>query len=664
MSRRSMYFGTRDRMAWVACPAVERDSGAVGWSESGTYLNGGAFVARSKGSHRVHEMAWNMISRKEAGKIESFASGVYGDGPYYWIDPMAADHNVLPTNWAYPAQELDTGVPLTASTLGTFVATPAGNDSLPVKSIQYVLPTGSVGKKLWVPIPPGHTLHFGAYGSTSGSGTVFAVPYGRNGSVGARTPTQLADPSGNVWATSSWSGDVYAGVEFDVGSSGTAMRNLVTNPAMVATSGTVEVRRNLCTNPSFEATIGGGGWTTVRASFERSSEWSASGGWSAKVTGDVNNSNNQGDMRVGAASVFPFGMQPGKTYTISATMHTPVAHNGFVTASTSRQRRIIAGFSQNSSTYSLTYGDQAPNDTGEHRVSVTISVPTDATGVIIMLGSAGSGEDPSFVTYWDSVLVEEADGVRPYFDGSSSSPDPDLTTSWTGTVDASASVLTGLAVANLSAGVTTWTSQPYQITEPDGSKAARFVTSTGSIIAVPVSNVSTPVGVTRTVLFQVRPSVDITARPNVGYSTNADYETIPAGQWTTLRNTGTSASTSVPRTGMLVTGNTPGTLIDIRYAMLTEGEYFGDYRDGNSPGWAWTGAANASASTEVGAAVTLSGMVAQVLPNGRTPQATGWLDGLGTSGAEFGEHPERTDYSSIMDKVGLTATLVEVGTWL
>lgn len=222
---RKMYFGTRERMNWVACPAVDRDASAVGWSESGTYLNGGAFVARSRGSHRVHEMAWNMISRQEAGLIESYASGVYGDGPYYWIDPMAADHNVLPTNWAFPGQELDTGVSLSNGTVAA-ASLPAGSHaSLPVRGVTVSrLTSGAAeGRKLFVPIPPGHSLHFGAWG-THGTGTagVFAQTINRStGALGTRTRTNITAPTSGAWTRNSWNGNTYSGVLLDVGWTGT-----------------------------------------------------------------------------------------------------------------------------------------------------------------------------------------------------------------------------------------------------------------------------------------------------------------------------------------------------------------------------------------------------------------------------------------------------------
>ena len=404
---------------------------------------------------------------------------------------------------------------------------------------------------------------------------------------------------------------------------GILYQNLAPNPSMEATSGTVEVRRNLCTNPSFESTFGGGGWTTVLASFERSNEWSASGDWSAKVTGDVNNSNNQGDMRVGAASVFPFGMEPGKTYTISATMHTPAAHNGFVTASTSRQRRIIAGFSRNSSTYSLTYGDQAPNDTGVHRVSVTISVPTDATGVIILLGSAGSGQDPSFVTYWDSVLVEETSAVRPYFDGDTS-PDTDLTAAWTGDAGASESVLTGLGVENLSR----WSASssfPWQVTDDPyiGDYAARFQINTTGSISVPIASVSLPVGTRATAVAAVRPPRDMRMGIRVGGSP-IFYEDVIGGQWNVLRRTDVSASAASAASRLVWPPNQfeVGDWLDVDAAMIVpveEGEeYTGPYHDGDDVGWGWEGEPHASSSTELERPASTSVVIERSIDGGDT----------------------------------------------
>lgn len=62
--------------------------------------------------------------------------------------------------------------------------------------------------------------------------------------------------------------------------------------------------------------------------------------------------------------------------------------------------------------------------------------------------------------------------------------------------------------------------------------------------------------------------------------------------------------------------------------------------------------------------VTLSGIMVQVLPNGVTPSKGGFISGQGHSGCSFSEHPTIEAYSAALDKVGMSAQLVEVGQWL
>lgn len=58
------------------------------------------------------------------------------------------------------------------------------------------------------------------------------------------------------------------------------------------------------------------------------------------------------------------------------------------------------------------------------------------------------------------------------------------------------------------------------------------------------------------------------------------------------------------------------------------------------------------------------GIMVQVLPTGVTPAIGGFISGQGQSGARFASQPTLTEYSSVQDKAGLTAKLVEVGQWL
>jgi hypothetical protein len=62
--------------------------------------------------------------------------------------------------------------------------------------------------------------------------------------------------------------------------------------------------------------------------------------------------------------------------------------------------------------------------------------------------------------------------------------------------------------------------------------------------------------------------------------------------------------------------------------------------------------------------VVLSGLMVQVLPTGYTPPTGGFISGQGHSGCRFASQPVLTQYSAVMDKVGLTAKLIEIGSWL
>ena len=61
--------------------------------------------------------------------------------------------------------------------------------------------------------------------------------------------------------------------------------------------------------------------------------------------------------------------------------------------------------------------------------------------------------------------------------------------------------------------------------------------------------------------------------------------------------------------------------------------------------------------------VTLSGMMVQVLKDGKTPESGGFISGQGHSGCQFTQQPDYTPYSSVFDNVALVASFVETGAW-
>lgn len=161
------------------------------------------------------------------------------------------------------------------------------------------------------------------------------------------------------------------------------------------------VRKNLCTNPNAELNVNG--WGGNAALVTRDTSWSKSGSASFKVTPNVPG-NALSDMRAGSTSNIPFGIQPGKTYTLSAVIRLSAAQSGTLD---SRGRRILIFVSTDGVTYNLgsTATPQAANMEGELRLSLTRTIPENATGVLLMLGC---GSDASAdAVWWDEILLEE-----------------------------------------------------------------------------------------------------------------------------------------------------------------------------------------------------------------------------------------------------------------
>jgi len=91
-----MWFGTRDYMQWVKCPAINYSASKSGWATTAKQLDGGTYVRRSVTSSKVYNLAWNLSSRDDLRPIMDYADGIYGLGPVYFIDPFTMDKNVLP----------------------------------------------------------------------------------------------------------------------------------------------------------------------------------------------------------------------------------------------------------------------------------------------------------------------------------------------------------------------------------------------------------------------------------------------------------------------------------------------------------------------------------------------------------------------------------------
>lgn len=214
------YMGTRNQLLEVRAPSVNMPSSKQGYFNKVDYLNGGTSIRRSTAAHKNYTMTWNSVDRDEARKILDLADGVYGDGPIYVHDPIAADRNVLPQWWATPSQGLTDGLALNNGARGVGVATPANPLGFPTNSITYTVLSGQT-RRLWVPIPPGHTAWVGAYGADGTGGTVVATP--SIDAVNSGTPVTLAllAVTDDTRFNQSFDSTSYDGVELTLGGEGT-----------------------------------------------------------------------------------------------------------------------------------------------------------------------------------------------------------------------------------------------------------------------------------------------------------------------------------------------------------------------------------------------------------------------------------------------------------
>lgn len=183
MSNKTLYFGTRERMAWVACPAIDSDISTVKWSTQSNFLNGGAALRSSSTGHKEYQFSWNLASAEDIYSVLDYAAGLYGTGPFYFLDPFAENTNVLPSFWASPRVQSEDGPPFTVGVRPTLVATGVNTLGYPTQSAVYTFLATSAFASLWIPIPPGYTFHFGAHGFSTGTAAITLQPDGFSSST-------------------------------------------------------------------------------------------------------------------------------------------------------------------------------------------------------------------------------------------------------------------------------------------------------------------------------------------------------------------------------------------------------------------------------------------------------------------------------------------------
>lgn len=172
-----MWFGTRAYMQEVTDPSISPAYDAGEWGEAVQYLNGGLGVFRSVAAHQTYVLTWDLMPRAEVRKITDYADGVYGDELIYWLDPVAADQNVLPQSWATPSVAGYDGVPLAGDDRPVLSANPVLSQGYPAELATYTVDETTALRSVFIPIPPGYSGWVGVHGGSGAAGFVKVTPF-------------------------------------------------------------------------------------------------------------------------------------------------------------------------------------------------------------------------------------------------------------------------------------------------------------------------------------------------------------------------------------------------------------------------------------------------------------------------------------------------------
>lgn len=206
-------------------------------------------------------------------------------------------------------------------------------------------------------------------------------------------------------------------------------------------------RTNIFKTPSLEATLPGGLNITQVTD---TGTGVVAGAKSLKVTPTSGSIDSFASTENGGSNLYA-GFTAGVTYTISGYVTLTAALTGTLDA---RSRRIVVYHRTTPGVYTQFDSTQAPNTAGTHRVSVTLTVPSDVSQFFIRFyngGSSGAGS-----VYWDAILAEQTSELGDYFDGDK--VQSGFAYAWTGTAHASTSTATASTIPSALSGSGTLTS--------------------------------------------------------------------------------------------------------------------------------------------------------------------------------------------------------------
>lgn len=193
-----VYFGNQQYQTWIKAPNTGMQAGSAGYVVEQQLLNGRTHINRSRASHRTFSPTWmgSLNANEESLQvIKNFADGLYGDGPFYWLDPFATNTNILPPHWAAPGLAGKDWPTLDQSIIPTFGNMSSVVSGYPLSYAQYDYTTARSSERiLYIPIPEGYTFHFGWHSPTAPTtfGGVKVLRFLRDGTAAsALTPAGI-----------------------------------------------------------------------------------------------------------------------------------------------------------------------------------------------------------------------------------------------------------------------------------------------------------------------------------------------------------------------------------------------------------------------------------------------------------------------------------------
>lgn len=219
MASSMIWLGTQEHSEWVPCVDVGAVTSRTGWIATGSFLNGGAYQQKSTTGHKEYQYGWQRKDRDALRFITDLSNDVHGTGLIHWSPPESMDRNVLPVYHSIPRMAANEGSDSPSLIPGyrpALLSTPNNlNPGLPAKSAGYKIlnePYVNPGQSIYIAIPPGYTLHFGAKGTARGSACFRVLKLDRTGQVVEYSDLSLLDYDTNALTNLAVRGAQYGGV--------------------------------------------------------------------------------------------------------------------------------------------------------------------------------------------------------------------------------------------------------------------------------------------------------------------------------------------------------------------------------------------------------------------------------------------------------------------